>query len=167
MRRRKPERAGQAGFSMIEMLMAAFILAIGILGLSTLQLMSLRATRGSQNQGLAVQLADQVMDQVEEEGRVTYLNTNLTQYSAPAALGGITYITQNAVDQYYNLDPASGQLVQTGASANAMFHLTMTQNYTAGTGLSDVTVTVKFRDNVAGSGQALRTATISRRILHG
>jgi prepilin-type N-terminal cleavage/methylation domain-containing protein len=41
--------APQAGFSMVEMLMAALILAIGILGVTMMQLMAIRATRGSKN----------------------------------------------------------------------------------------------------------------------
>lgn len=159
----------QSGFSMIEMLMTAFILAIGILGLTLLQTMALRATRGSQNLGIAVQLAERVMDQAELEGRLTYLNTTLTGYTAPGALGGISYITSNLVDQYFNLDPATGQVVPvTTNTASALFHVEMKQTYAAGTGLSDVTVKVDFTDAIDTSNQKItRTATVTRRILHG
>lgn len=166
-RAKRPGRTRQAGFSMVELLMAAFILAIGLLGLAALQLMALRATRGSQNQGLAIQLAEKIMDQVELEGRETYLNTEITQYSSPTALGGITYITNNSVDQYYNLDPATGNLVQTAASPHALFHVNMKQVYSAGVNLSDVTVKVDYQETANGGGQVLRSATIARRILHG
>jgi len=164
-----PKRLRQAGFSMVEMLITAFILAFGILGLTMLQTMALRATRGSQNLGIAVQLAERVMDEVELEGRLTYLNATITAYTTPGALGGITYITNNAVDQYYNLDATSGQVVPVTTNvAQALFHVNMAQTYVAGTGLSDVTVKVDFTENVNASNQKiLRTATVTRRILHG
>ena len=56
-RNRCRTRSGQAGFSMIEMLMTAFVLAIGLLGLCMLQAMSLRASRGSRSLETAVQVA--------------------------------------------------------------------------------------------------------------
>jgi Tfp pilus assembly protein PilV len=153
---------------MVEMLMSAFILAIGILGLTMLQTMSLRATRRSQNLGIAVQLAEQVMDEVELEGRLTYLNSNITGYTTPGALNGLTYINNATVDKYYNIDPSSGQPVLTTVPAGALFHVAMTQTVAAGTGLSDVTVQVQFTDAVTSASVAVqRTATISRRILHG
>lgn len=167
-RKSRHKRMMEAGFSLVEMLMAALILAIGILGLTMLQILSLRAARGSQNLGIAVQLAERVMDEVELEGRLTYLNANLTQYTTPSALGGITYITQSSVDQYFNIDPATGNLVRVATPAGAMFHLNMAQNVNAGIGLSDVTVQVQFTDELDASNKPIkRTATISRRILHG
>jgi len=159
----------EAGFSMVEMLMAAFILAIGLLGLSMLQTMSLRAARGGQNLGVAVHLAEQILDQVELEGRVTYLNSNLTNYTAPTALAGLGYIDQASRDLYFDIDSSTGQLVTAAAPASALFHAQMTQIVVAGTGLSDVTVQVTFADTVDATTHLpiQRVATISRRILHG
>lgn len=164
-----PRDLRQSGFSMIEMLMTAVILAIGILGLTLLQTMSLRASRGSQNLGIAVQLAERVMDQAELEGRLTYLNTTLSGYTTPGALGGISYITSNSVDQYFNLDATTGQVVPVLTNtASALFHAKMTQAYVAGTGLSDVKVQVDFSDEVNKSNvKVTRTAVVTRRILHG
>jgi hypothetical protein len=54
---------------MVEMLMAAFILAIGILGLAVLQTFSLRGQTASVNQAVAVQVANRVLDQAEMLGR--------------------------------------------------------------------------------------------------
>lgn len=159
----------QSGFSMVEMLLAAFILSIGIMGLTALQVMSLRASRGGQNLGMAVQLAEQVMDQVELEGRLTYLNTTFTQYKASGTLTGISYINTTRVDQYFNIDPTTGQVVKLPSATGALFHVWMTQpTIVAGTNLADVTVTVEFSDVISASGTAIpRTATITRRILHG
>ena len=160
---------GQSGFTMIEMLISAVILAIGILGLTLLQTMALRATRGSQDLGIAIQLAEKVMDEVELEGRLTYLNATMTQYTAPGALGSLIYIKNASVDQYYNLDPATGLPVLTTTAAGALFHMKMSQgNYVPGVGLADITVVVTFSDTVNAANQPIqRNATILRRILHG
>lgn len=168
MRQLKSDRRAlrQAGFSMVEMLMAAFILAIGLLGLTMLQVMALRASRGGQNLGMAVNLAEQIMDRVELEGRLTYLNTNLTDYTAPAALVGLQYIDQNSKSEYYKIDPNTGGTVAATADS-AFFTAKMTQAYVAGTNLSDVTVQVTFTEATKGATPIQRTTTLTRRILHG
>ena len=165
--------SGAAGFSMIEMLMAAFILAIGILGLTLLQSMSLRSAGGSKNVTVAVRLAEQVMDQVEQEGRLTYNNASVSSgYVTTTALTGLQYINQANVDQYFNYlpntDPSTGNVVQVAATSTPLFHLNMAQTVAAGVGLSDVTVTVTFTDgiNKVTNAPIVRTSTITRRILH-
>ncbi|MEI6680857.1 MAG: hypothetical protein WCL21_19770 [Mariniphaga sp.] len=158
---------------MIEMLMSAFILAIGILGLAMLQTMSLRATGGSKNLSFAVQLAEQMMDQMELEGRLTYSNASVgTGYVTPTSLTGLHYYNLASVDKFFNIDPAPGNVIPAGPPAGVVspqFQLTMTQTVVAGIGLSDVTISVKFMDgyNQTTSQPINRTATITRRILHG
>ena len=169
-----------AGFSMVEMLMAAFIFAIGLLGLCMLQSMSIRVAAGGHNLELAVQLNDQVMDQVELEGRQSYLNANITDQTAPSALATLVYINQAQVDQYFrmptaaDIDPMTGLAYPPGKPilstiANYMFHVQMTQAVTAGTGLSDVTVTTNFSDatNAVTHVPVVRNVTTTRRIIHG
>jgi len=53
-------RAG--GFSMIEVLIALVVLAIGLLGLALLQTMNLRYTKNAQQRTLAVNLASELLD---------------------------------------------------------------------------------------------------------
>lgn len=65
----EPRNRQQAGFSMVEMLMAAFILAIGILGLTALQTLALRSGASSRGLDTAVLLAERVMDEIEANGR--------------------------------------------------------------------------------------------------
>ena len=56
----------------------------------------------------------------------------------------------------------------TATAAGALFHVQMKQTVVAGTGLSDIAVKVDFTDTVNASNQATtRTATVTRRILHG
>lgn len=172
----RPEKA-QAGFSMIEMLMTAFVLAIGILGLTMLQTMSLKASRGSRSLSVAILVADQVMDQAEMEGRLSWLNFSDTNRAAASLndLPNLKYITI----------PADGNLVETfngkggavdGASGdpaiNTVFYTVTTTRVPADaavTGrISDISVTVQFADNVDQNAAPIqRTISLTRRIIHG
>jgi len=82
----------QQGFTMVEMLMTAFILAVGIMGLSLLQVMSLKGARGGKSLSTAVQVGDAVMDRIEQEGRLTWLNVTANQYKVPAALTTLRFV---------------------------------------------------------------------------
>jgi len=168
---------GQEGFSMIEMLMTAFILAIGLLGLSMLQTMSLRASRGSTGLSTAVHVADTVMDQIELEGRLSWLNT--TEYNPLAAASVLPHL------YYLTLTAGVGSLVQNFNSQGTLadptstdplvkypyYTVTVTRVADVGTPtgvgqLSDFNVQVQFSDN-ANNVVKQRQVTLTRRILHG
>jgi type IV pilus modification protein PilV len=175
---RTPKNSRQAGFSMLELLMAAFILAIGVLGLSMLQLMSMRSSRGSRSLNTAVQVAEQVLDQVELEGRVSYLNATDTEYATPPPLPAMNYISQAApVVQTFTIkgrapNPAATDLVD----SQPFFTATMARSAAAvatspnGQAIHDYTVTVVFNDTVQAGASATvvqRNVVLTRRILHG
>jgi prepilin-type N-terminal cleavage/methylation domain-containing protein len=173
-RARASSLAGQRGFSMIEMLMTAFILAIGLLGLCMLQTMSLRANRGNSSVAIAVKVAEGVMDQVEQQGRLTWLNISDSTYtglSAPVGnpnLIGIPLNGQLAAPLYF--DNKGVQLV--GASSGFItvnvFHPDDAGTSTGAGQLSDFNVVATFADTVTGSGAAVtRTVSLTRRIAHG
>ena len=165
---------GQAGFSMIEMLMTAFILAIGILGLSMLQVMSLKASRGSRSLTTAVQVGEMVMDRIEMEGRLSWLNVTDSAYTVPTALTTLQYVNQAApVVNTFNI---KGQVPQPSspdpADQNPYFTVTTTRinPVVVTTGqLHDFVVTVDFVDIVDANTSAAihRTFTLTRRVLHG
>jgi prepilin-type N-terminal cleavage/methylation domain-containing protein len=182
MRDRTDAKAGgtQAGFSMIEMLMTAFVLAIGLLGLCMLQAMSLRVSRGSRSLETAVQVAEGVMDQVEMEGRLTWLNTtdsNSSTSNTNANLPNLIYLSlaQNGtLTQTFNLWGDAPLSSSTDPAAKNPFFTAVTKHVAdvgtnGGTGqVSDYSVTVTFSDTVAGSGAAVvRTVNLTRRIIHG
>lgn len=170
---------GQAGFSMIEMLMTAFILAIGILGLTMLQVMSLKASRGGRSLSTAVLVGEHVMDQVEMEGRLSWLNAtdkytgtstavdlpNLRYVSIPDGATRLETFNSKGGPPLGNPDPAdnttyfrvtTGRVVSVapGAATNGA--------------LSNFTVTVQFTDQLdQASAPILRTVTLTRRVLHG
>jgi type IV pilus assembly protein PilV len=56
--------SNQRGLSMIELLVAVLVLAIGILGITALQMVSLQNNRGALFRAEAVQLAYDMMDRI-------------------------------------------------------------------------------------------------------
>jgi prepilin-type N-terminal cleavage/methylation domain-containing protein len=174
--------AGQEGFSMIEMLMTTFILAIGLLGLCMLQTMSLRAGRGSRSLNTAVQVANSVMDQVEMEGRLSWLNlTNSTLAGTSNANLNLVYLplgvgnSNAAAPQYFDIQGNPTNLASTDPTQNTQFFKAVTKyvdnvgTANGGTGqVSDFTVTVTFSDTISATNVAVpRTVVLTRRITHG
>jgi type IV pilus modification protein PilV len=171
-------RDAQAGFSMVEMLMAAFILAIGILGLSMLQVMSLRASRGSRSLTTAVQVAEAMLDQVEMEGRVSWLNVTDTQMAAAPAPPPFQYVNQaGAVVRTFTVKGRTPDATATDpADLQPFFTATLNRSQAAvatsasGQVIHDFTVNVTFADTVQANGTPTliqRSVVLTRRILHG
>lgn len=169
---------GQSGFSMVEMLMTAFILAVGILGLTMLQTMSLKASRGSRSMSVAVLVAEQVLDQVEMEGRLSWLNEkdrDVRPVDLAVDLPNLRYITLadgTPLVETFNskggaVDPASPD----PAIQTPFFTATVTRvpvSVAQVSRLSDVSVQVQFVDEVdQNSAPITRTVLVTRRIVHG
>lgn len=161
---------GQSGFTIIEMLMTAFILSVGILGLSMLQVMSLKVSRGGRSLTSAVQVADHVLDQVEMEGRLTWLDLTDSQYTIPSTFTTLRYVRQ-AAPVLDTFDINGG----IPAAPAAVFYNVSTQRTdlpqpNAVTGqVHDFTVTVTFSDttNPTTHLPINRTVSVTRRIVHG
>jgi len=166
---RRPRPNPEAGFSMVEMLMTAFVLAVGILGLTMLQVMSLKTSRGGRSLTSAVQLGDRVMDQIEMEGRLTWLNKTDTQYTVPDTPSGLKYINGGAPSQTFDIQG----LPVLATDPNKFFTVTTARLVTvvgaAPSGqIHDFTVRVDFSDAVDSTQAAIpRSVTLTRRILHG
>jgi type IV pilus assembly protein PilV len=69
MRRASAYRPGrrQSGFTLIEVLIALLVLAVGLLGLAMLQTMNVRFTQSANYRTQAINLADTLMDQVRSD----------------------------------------------------------------------------------------------------
>ena len=171
----EPTSRAQRGFSMVEMLMTAFILAVGIMGLTLLQMMSLKGARGGKSLSTAVQVGETVMDQIELEGRLSWLNLTASQYTAPAALTTLNYVDKATLATPLTFT-VKGQ-VPLGTAPDLVdrtpfytVNFRRTNDVAAGTGtMSDFNVTVTFTDQVdATTNVAIpRTVQITRRVLHG
>lgn len=175
-RKHSSGRTGEAGFSMIEMLMTAFVLSIGLLGLCMLQTMSLRAAHGGTSLTTAVHVADAVMEQVELEGRMSWLNIS-TASGTPGALPNLKYVSLpvgGTVTQSYNLHGDVTQATSTDPSVSSqLFQVTTTRlddaGAVAGAGqISDFLVQVQFAESTSSTNAPVqRTVMVTRRILHG
>lgn len=108
-------RSGNSGFSMVEFLMAAFILAIGLLGLASLQIMALRTTTTGRGMSTAVLVSEGVMERINSEARQSYLGmvfngapTWTPRYITKApVVGGVAptaAVPANAIIDYFNFD---------------------------------------------------------------
>lgn len=73
----------QQGFSLIELLVAVVILAVGILGIAGLQVVALQQNRGALYRAEATMLANDIMDRVRVNTNTTY--TSLIDQDPPAA----------------------------------------------------------------------------------
>ena len=168
--RSRNQRRREAGFSMVEMLMAAFILAIGLLGLATLQVMSLRTSSGSQNLNTAVRIADQVMDQIELEGRLGWLNITASDF-VPGTLTSQYVGKGKTLYVAFDNNGKAQSSVPVDTKPSGIFVATISESAqdAATTGRnSNFTVLVEFRDQVGRTGALIsRSVTLTRRILHG
>jgi len=171
-RGKQPSGRTEAGFSMIEMLMVAVIMAVGIMGVSMMQVMALKAMRGSRSVTSGAQVASRILDQVEEEGRLTWLNTTDSGQTVPTALTGLQYINlAAAITQYYDSD--GSYLGTSSANPHNFYTVGLTPaavpaaTGTVG-GMTDFTVVVSWADSVGANARKVqRNVTLVRRIVHG
>jgi prepilin-type N-terminal cleavage/methylation domain-containing protein len=173
----------QRGFSMIELLVAATILAVGILGLAMLQAMALRASRGSSNMAMASRLADHIMDSAELEGRLSWLNITDANRHAPTLadlasfkLRYITIASGSALQEEFNLK--GGPVIPSSddpAESIPIFRASTQRVAVPAAGgagsvgqMSDFSIRIEFSDEVDSEGNRnLRTFSITRRVIHG
>ncbi len=168
-------RQSQRGFSLVEMLMTAFILAVGIMGLTLLQVMSLKGARGGKSLSTAIQVGEAVMDQIEMEGRLSWLNTSATLLNAAGALNNVRFVNKTTLATPLTFT-IKGQVPVANApdpvDSAPFYTVTMarTNDTPAAVGVvSDFTVTVAFSDvvNPTTNAAIVRTVVLNRRVLHG
>jgi Tfp pilus assembly protein PilV len=145
---------------MVEMLMAAFIMAIGLLGLAMLQTMALRSTTGSMSATSAILVAERVLDQAEALGRNSLLcsRTGNTVPTLNPNYFGSTTLTQN-----YNYDGTY--------NATASFYIVkvvpadVVVSVAGVGGIKLLTVIVTWNEGVNASNTVVpRNVTLSRRV---
>ena len=82
----------QRGFTMVELLMAMAIFAIGMLGLAALQVVSVSQGTGGRLRGTATFLAHSVLDRATAEGQVTAAERQANSNGLPNTITGWTFI---------------------------------------------------------------------------
>ena len=146
-RRRTPE----AGFSMIELLLAAFIMAVGLLGLLALQLMVIRNTSVSHMRMTGIQVGQAILESLDNEARLQHLFRTQDPGSIPPALSPAFGAAVPGAFNFYGtaVNPASpdpvekialfttttvGTLVPNGAGAasGAVYDMAVTVTYDEG-----------------------------------
>lgn len=172
----------QEGFSLLEMLLTAFILGIGLLGLAALQVVGIRGMGSSRQRDAAVYLASNVLDRFAAEGRLLqgFRETGIT---APTTLiGSATVGNLNDLkfeyekDKFYSRFSLEGQPVpdaegvfrvqwglETPSAGNSDLALTQLDGH-------EVVVNVGWMEVIKNaSGQSVteeRWITLSRFIRH-
>ena len=153
---------GPCGFSMIEMLLAAVIMGVGILGLSTLMAMSLKANTSSRSLTTAVQLAERTLDEAEFEGRNSLISARAVPAVAPV------FPANNYFAAPVNRNYDAKGVVTTAADfyfAVGTVPTVVQVPVTALGGLADIRVAVLWTEGVNASNQPLqRQVVITRRV---
>ena len=102
MRRRFPT-SSLRGFSLVEFLMVAIILGIGLLGLAALTTTAIRGYSGSRTRDSAVALSSTVLDRLAVDGRISAQIRSVGSTVPTSAL--LANATDDAVNTY--TDPAT------------------------------------------------------------
>lgn len=152
--------------------MATFILSIGILGVSMMQLMALRSTRGAQSLNMAVTIANRILDSAEAEARQAWLTrtqTTLDDASATAQatlqLASNKYLKGQAHQFQQGFSP-TGTPVPV-AQAFYTTKTTQTAPVTGTTGAHSVlSVEVSFVETVVAAGSPVRRKITLQRTVH-
>ena len=182
MRNQNQLRQTEQGLSIVEVLVAMAVLSIGLLGVMLLQVMAIRGARGGRSLNTGILVAESVLDRIELEGRLSWLNLTDNPSGAATALSTLQFVGRDRLDKDLSFtakgavpdpqatDPADQQPFYTVNMARVSVSDTALP-----TGhLSDFTVTVTFPDqsqpSAAGATSPVtryRTVNLTRRVLHG
>lgn len=93
----KPTLSRRSGFSMVELLLVAFILAIGLLGLTALQTMTIKGSSSNRTVNTAALISQGVLDQMEALGkaRTYYLANAVNGVSMPTTFNALPYFAND------------------------------------------------------------------------
>ncbi len=170
--------ARQTGFSLVELMMTAFIFGVGLLGLAALQVSTLRSNTGGRNRFTATSLAEGCMSAIQAEGSTSWnyaagiLGTTANptypvtrNYTGATATGSFGSFDVNGLPLVLN-NPATVFTVawtRNGAVASGPGTKTPITNMN----LREFVVTVSWQDqatNAAGVAVPQSTMSLSRLI---
>lgn len=147
-KQRSPGRSRQKGLSLIEVLIAALILAIGLLGVAALQAMTLRNSQSSFDRTQAVVLSYSMLDAMRANASAARANQYNMAETCTTPAAGSTLVSRNQSQWIASLKANMG--------ANACGSVACASNV--------CTIVVKWNDSRATSGDAAETLTTTSRI---
>jgi hypothetical protein len=160
---RFPIRPGPSGaFTMVEFLLAAFILAVGLLGLGALQVATVAGGGGSRTRMAAAALGNNVLERVLAEARLVYQGYGLGGGSAQAD----PRYTEPGWSEWVERFDRDG--LPTAAEAG-FFTVTVTRSEPAGLPPSPLATVREFRATVVwaeGAPAAPKSLTLNRLITY-
>lgn len=160
---RTEARRQVAGFSLVEMLVAAFIMAVGLLGLATLQMMSIRTAGVGTRLTAGVQLAERILECASAEATQSYLGAK----SGVAPTASALYVPGVPIPpQYFHGDLAAGTNGDPDNVYTANVVVSNLGTFALG-GMYQIDVAVQFNESVTGGTPLTRTVRLSRQVTHG
>jgi len=118
---------GQSGFTLIEVMIALVILAVGLLALATMQIVSIRANAFSSEMTYATMLAQSKLEQIRnmdyDDDDLTPSTVTTDQVSASALTKGMAYTVETTVSAddvpATNMKTVTMEIKWTGAPAGS------------------------------------------------
>ena len=164
-------RFSQRGFTMVELLLAMAIFAIGMLGLAALQVVSVSQGTGGRLRGTAAFLAHSVLDRATSEGQITAAERQANTNGLPNTTTGWTFIGDAGAgakaDGAALLFDVNGRPIAAADKTTPVvftatwFSRTGTVNVGTRTALQEFVVNVTWKESDPKKGNVLDTKAIS------
>ena len=173
------QRRAERGLSIVEVLVGMAILGIGLLGLILLQVMAFRGAGNGRGLQTGLLVGESVLDRIELEGRLSWLNVTDSNYNSVQSLSHLTFLdpAKDPPTLAFTLkgavpDPKATDLVDRLQFYTATTTRTLIAAKATGR-ITECTVQVTFPDanqpSATQNGAAptiYRTVTLTRRIRH-
>lgn len=163
MRTPQRTRSKETGFSLVELLVTAFIMGVGLLGLAMLQTLSLRQNTGSRSLSTAILIAEGILDDAQARGRAA----RLFSQQGTAIPAGLLTPFNGAADIECNF---AGRRLPDAQDGTAFFNVNVVPTVVAAPvaqvgGLVDLAVTVTWAEGADADGTPRqRQVVLNRRI---
>lgn len=170
-------RGAEAGFTMVEFLLAAFIMAIGLLGITALQVLALRSTTTSRGMSTSVLVGNAVTERIMNEARQSYLGmvfsgapSGKTRYIGKAPVQANVKPTDpvpnGAILDYYDFN-GSPLTSAAGAYFTSATWIDSQVKGSGSTGNTDTfVVRVTFVDTVNANQTVRHSINLDRTVIH-